>query len=90
MSIARPSRAVFRGEVQIDHSFFHKYLLKTHLVPASILGSGGNCENTNKVPELMVRQVIIKLAIKHKNICKVALLRKHDVQLLSLFIIFRT
>ena len=26
MSIVRPSRAVFRGEVKIDHSFFHKYL----------------------------------------------------------------
>ena len=59
-------------------------------MPASILGSGGNCENTNKVPQLMARQVIIKLAIKHNNICKVALLRKHNVQLLSLFIIFRT
>ena len=85
---------MFRGEVRtgkrIDHSFFHKYLLKTHLVPASILGSGDNCENADKVPQLMVRQVIIKLAIKHNNVRKVALLRKHNVQLLLLFIIFRT
>lgn len=86
---------MFRAEVQtgkrIDHSFFHKYSLKTRPVLGPILGSGDICENTDKAPPDFicnrVKDFINKSAIKRIHVCEVSSSPDgHNVRLL--FLIF--